>query len=260
MVFGCSLAYPDIAFCQQTSARASPMAKDGILLGRRTMLGKKLKKHFSRLFLLAGVVLLTFCGVAKLRSAVLSRIAIRQIQVASHEIPGDRGTPVPPTAATPDFVLWSQTRIKQYEESVKREIAPPLAVIRINKIDVEAPVLEGTDDLTLNSGVGHIAGTALFGENGNVGIAGHRDSFFRGLKNIKIGDHVEIEEPDRLETYIVDRLQIVTPKNVSLLRSDGTAALTLVTCYPFYYVGPAPQRFIVHAALMASTVRAKAGV
>ncbi len=138
------------------------------------------------------------------------------------------------------------------------QTASPLAVIRIPRIDVEAPALEGTDDLTLNRGVGRIAGTALFGRNGNVGVAGHRDGFFRGLKNVTIGDHIEVEESDRVETYIVDRLQILTPNDVTTLRSNGTATVTLVTCCP--YVGPAPQRFIVHAVLIASEVRTKAGV
>jgi sortase A len=108
-------------------------------------------------------------------------------------------------------------------------------------------VLEGTDDLTLNRGVGHIAGTALFGQNGNVGLAGHRDGFFRGLKDIKVGDRIDLEEPGRTETYIVDSLRIVNPKDLSVLRSSGKRVLTLVTCYPFYYFGNAPQRFIVHA-------------
>ena len=113
-------------------------------------------------------------------------------------------------------------------------------------------MLEGTDELTLNRGVGHIAGTALFGKIGNVGIAGHRDGFFRGLKNIKVGDRIEVEEPGKVETYIVDRLQIVDPSNVRVLRSSDRSALTLVTCYPFYYIGSAPQRFIAHAILADS--------
>lgn len=98
-------------------------------------------------------------------------------------------------------------------------------------------------------GVGHIPGTARFGEDGNVGIVGHRDGFFRGLKDIKIGDHIDMEEPQEVETYIVDRLEIVDPGNVSVLRRSRKSTLTLVTCYPFCYVGRAPQRFIVHAAL-----------
>ena len=113
-------------------------------------------------------------------------------------------------------------------------------------------MLEGTDDLTLNRGVGHIAGTALVGEDGNIGIAGHRDGFFRGLKNIRVGDRIDLEEPDRIKTYVVERLEIVDPENVSVLRSSSRPSLTLVTCYPFYFIGAAPRRFIVHAVLIGS--------
>ncbi|MFY9911398.1 MAG: class D sortase [Candidatus Sulfotelmatobacter sp.] len=141
---------------------------------------------------------------------------------------------------------------------MSRHVVPPLAVIRINRIHVEAPVLEGTDDISLNRGVGHIANTAFFGENGNVGIAGHRDGFFRGLKDVKVGDRIDLEETDGTETYIVGRLEVVSPDNVSALRSSSKPALTLVTCYPFYYIGKAPQRFVVHASLAASDSQTRA--
>ena len=91
------------------------------------------------------------------------------------------------------------------------------------------------------------------GEDGNIGIAGHRDGFFRELKDIKIGDHVEMEERGRTATYVVDRVTIVDPRNVSVLRAESEPALTLVTCYPFYYIGSAPKRFIVHAKLAPLT-------
>lgn len=158
---------------------------------------------------------------------------------------------VAPTAPPPNFLSWSEQRIRKYEKNLSEHAAPALAVIRIPRIGVEAPVLEGTDDIMLNRGVGHIATTAHFGETGNVGIAGHRDGFFRRLKDIKVGDRIEIEEPDRNENYVVDELQIVRPDNVDVLRSKGKPSLTLVTCYPFYYIGNAPQRFIVHATLAA---------
>jgi len=153
------------------------------------------------------------------------------------------------TMVSPDFVSWSEDRIRHYEESLTGQVAPAVAVMHIDRIHVEAPVLEGTDDISLNRGVGHIAGTARVGGNGNVGIAGHRDGFFRGLKDIKIGDRIELEQPDRTDTYVVDRLTVVDPKNVSVLRTSAKPTLTLVTCYPFYYIGKAPQRFIVHAVL-----------
>jgi len=215
----------------------------------------KLKKHLRRLLFFVGFGLLAFCGVAKLHEIALSRTAMQHFEDLRQSAVSNsakENPPVQPSAATPDFVLWSEQRVKHYEDSLSRHVAAPLAVIHIDGIHVEAPVLEGTDDITLNRGVGRIANTAHFGENGNVGIAGHRDGFFRGLKNIKVGDRIDLEEPDRIETYIVDRLEIVGTENVSVLRSSSKPALTLVTCYPFYFIGKAPQRFIVHAVPVGS--------
>jgi sortase A len=212
----------------------------------------RLKIHIQHLLLLVGLGLLAFYAAAKFHELILSRAATRRFEDLKQETVNERAQEKPvaqPVANPLNFVLWSKSRIRNYEESLSKRVAPALAIIRINRIGVEAPVLEGTDDLTLNRGVGHIAGTALFGENGNVGIAGHRDGFFRGLKDIRVGDHIEVEEADRLVIYVVDSLEIVTPKNIRVLRSTDKRALTLVTCYPFYYIGKAPQRFIVHATL-----------
>ena len=210
----------------------------------------KLRAHFQRLLLLVGFALLAFYTAAKLHELILSRAGMRHFedQNSTRLDQGAEQKRVVYTPATPpDFVLWSEQRIHQYAESLSEHVASPLAIIRIDRVHVEAPVLEGTDDLTRNRGVGHIAGKALFGENGNIGIAGHRDGFFRGLKNIRVGDRIDLEEPGRKETYVVERLEIVDPENVSVLRSSNKPALTLVTCYPFYFIGAAPRRFIVHA-------------
>jgi sortase A len=210
----------------------------------------KLRTHLQRLLLVVGFALLAFYAAAKLHELILSRAGMRHFEDQNSTRLNQRAeekrvvhTPTTP----PDFVLWSEQRIHQYAESLSKHVSSPLAVIRIDRVHVEAPVLEGTDDLTLNRGVGHIAGTALFGENGNVGLAGHRDGFFRGLKNIRVGDRIDLEEPGRIETYVVERLEIVAPEDVNVLRSSSKPALTLVTCYPFYFVGTAPRRLIVHA-------------
>ena len=210
----------------------------------------KLRTHFQRLLLLVGFALLAFYAAARIHELILSRAGMRHFENQNSTKLNQRAqekralhTPTAPS----DLVSWSEQRIHQYAESLSKHVAPPLAIIRINRVHVEAPVLEGTDDLTLNRGVGHVAGTALFGENGNVAIAGHRDGFFRGLKDIKVGDRIDLEEPDRIETYVVERLEIVDPENVSVLRSSNKPGLTLVTCYPFYFIGAAPRRFIVHA-------------
>jgi sortase A len=153
----------------------------------------------------------------------------------------------PLEAARPDQSLWSVKRIQAWQDTLRQDAPPPLAVLRVPKIDLEVPVLEGTDDWTLNRAVGHIAGTSAPGTDGNSGIAGHRDGFFRGLKDIAVGDAVELETVLGVERYRIARTWIVYPKDVWVLDRTPSRAVTLVTCYPFYFIGSAPQRFIVRA-------------
>src|SRR6516164_3530927 len=153
-----------------------------------------------------------------------------------------------------DFSLWSRQRIAAYEESLLRHFDPPIALIRIRRLGLVAPVLEGTDDLTLDRGVGHIASTALPGENGNIALAGHRDGFFRILKDISPGDEVEVLTAGKKDTYSVDQIVVVLPNDVAVLDSSSRRSLTLVTCYPFYFIGSAPKRYIVKALLVRSEV------
>lgn len=152
-------------------------------------------------------------------------------------------------ATSVDYSLWSEKRIKDYEASLAEHFDPPLGVLRIQKIHLEVPLFEGTDDPVLNRGVGRIIGTAQVGQTGNMGIAGHRDGFFRGLKDVVLGDVLELDTTSGTQTYIIDSIKLVTPDDVSVLRNEPASALTLVTCYPFYFVGSAPQRYIVHASL-----------
>jgi sortase A len=109
-------------------------------------------------------------------------------------------------------------------------------------------ILEGDTDDNLALGAAHLSGTAPLGSNGNSAIAGHRDLAFRSLRNIHPGDEIVIKSSTDL-TYRVTRTRIVSPSDTSVLGSDGRARLTLITCYPFYFVGPAPRRFIVEAEL-----------
>ena len=154
--------------------------------------------------------------------------------------------------ASPDTTLWSPERIRGWQESLSQPSDEPLGVLRIPKINLEVAVLDGTDDWTLNRAVGRIAGTALPGSVGNVGIAGHRDGFFRGLKDIGRGDQVLLETRSGREVYLVEDIRIVKPDDVSVLDDTAGATLTLVTCYPFYFVGSAPDRYIVRAAPAAT--------
>jgi len=152
-----------------------------------------------------------------------------------------------PNEGPADTRLWSPERIRAYEESRKQEAPAPLAVMRVPKIGLEVAVLDGTDDVTLNRAVGHIEDTARPGEPGNVGIAGHRDGFFRGLKDIARGDSIELETAASTAIYLVQDIRIVRPEDVDVLDPTSEPTLTLVTCYPFYFVGSAPQRYIVRA-------------
>jgi len=147
----------------------------------------------------------------------------------------------------PDQSLWSPERVKAWEEARKRTSPDPLGVLHIPRLKVVAPVLPGTDDWTLNRGVGHIDDTALPGSTGNIGIAAHRDSYFRALKDIVNGDVITIETVRGADTYRVERIWIVDPEDVSVIDPTEAPSVTLVTCYPFYFIGPAPRRFIVRA-------------
>ena len=159
-----------------------------------------------------------------------------------------RATPEP-HRATPDWSLWSPIRVSAWLKVSSEPSPAPLAVLRIPKIGLEVPVLSGTDDSTLDRALGHIEDTAPPGTDGNSGIAGHRDGFFRGLKDIVAGDTIELDTLDGKEMYRVEQTWVVDPEDVSVLdpTPTSTRVLTLVTCYPFYFVGSAPSRFIVRA-------------
>ena len=129
--------------------------------------------------------------------------------------------------------------------------APGSAIgrIEIPRLRVSAVIRAGSDARTLRLAVGYIPGTALPGEKGNVGLAGHRDTFFRRLRDINPDDEIRVTTPNGVFHYYVQRTNIVEPKDVWVLNATSYPALTLITCYPFTYVGSAPQRFIVRAAL-----------
>ncbi|MFL6280619.1 MAG: class D sortase [Vicinamibacterales bacterium] len=121
--------------------------------------------------------------------------------------------------------------------------------VEIPRVGVSAIVREGDDAATLRHAVGHIPDTALPGEPGNAGLAGHRDTFFRALKSVRQGDRITITIPGGVLEYVVRHTTVVDPDDVSVLSPTGHQTLTLVTCYPFYYIGSAPRRFIVQAEL-----------
>ncbi|MFN0149340.1 MAG: class D sortase [bacterium] len=134
------------------------------------------------------------------------------------------------------------------------ERGEPVGRIEIPRIDLSAMVLEGDDARTLRRGVGHLARTPLPGEGGNTCLAGHRDTFFRALKDVRVGDVIRFATLHDAYAYRVDSLLIVDPGDVWVLGPSSEPTLTLVSCYPFYFVGRAPKRFVVRASAYTSAV------
>ena len=147
-------------------------------------------------------------------------------------------------ASPPDQSDWSAERIAAYEQAAADRA---LAVLRVPGAGLEVPVFGDASERNLNRGAGYIPGTALPGSDGNAGIAAHRDGYFRKLQDVALGDVVTLEHPGGIRRYEITELAVVEPTDVSPLDPTDHAALTLVTCYPFYFVGSAPQRYIVRA-------------
>ena len=193
---------------------------------------------------------LTSCGRAADTTPATDHTA------AGTAAPAPAPAPTPPPAPPPreltwsgnvDMKLWSGIRVRTYKAALQRETPPTLAILRVPRIKLEVPVYDGTTDAVLDLAAGRIEGTALPGTTGNVGIAAHRDGFFRLLKDIKEGDELVLDTPVATEQYRVEWIKITVPTDVSVIDATPGAAVTLVGCYPFYHQGPAPQRFIVRA-------------
>jgi sortase A len=213
------------------------------------------------IFIGLGVVMVGVFLVARIDREVGSKSEIEKFEQARREAAAATPTAVEMPSATPeplsdqlpvDTGLWAQGRIEKYEESLEHDFDVPMAILRIPKINLEVAVLEGTDELSLNRAVGRIEGTATLDTMGNLGIAGHRDGFFRGLKDVVVGDLMELETLSGNRTFEIDDISIVAPSDVHVLAPTETPTITLVTCYPFYYVGKAPKRYIVRARIQGS--------
>ena len=204
------------------------------------------------LFIL-GLLLMSISLAAYIHRVTMSRAAVTQF----HELEKEHNPDTPTRSLadrqfTFDFSSWSGQRVAEYKQSLAQKSDSPLGILHIAKVHLEVPVLDGVDDLSLNRGVGYIPGTARPGERGNVGIAGHRDGFFRVLKDVGSGDMIELETLDRIDIYKVSQVVIVDKNDPSVLKPTAGPTLTLVTCYPFYFIGSAPKRYIVQALLVTS--------
>jgi LPXTG-site transpeptidase (sortase) family protein len=156
---------------------------------------------------------------------------------------------------SPDQSLWSESRIASWHESITNGPRPVLAVLDVPGIGLEVPVFHGEMD----RGPVWIEGTARPGQDGNVGISGHRDGYFRALKDARVGDALTLRTPGSTERYVIDDIIIVDPIDVEVLDPTSERTITLVTCYPFYYLGSAPQRYIVRARLEETATVASTG-
>jgi|HubBroStandDraft_2_1064218.scaffolds.fasta_scaffold112914_2 sortase A len=248
----------------QTSENSEFKCASGVNLspngGRAVWIG------IERLLLASGLMLLAIYGAARFDRMVRSRAALEKFATLGSAATSPSQGSAEDTDSSPeadslqdldssqaDFSLWSSPRVQTYKRAIVRQSNAPVAVLRIAKIRLEVPVFEGTDELALNRGAGRIRGTARPGESGNIGIAGHRDGFFRALKDVAVGDAIELKTPNGTDTYVIDQIQIVAPENVEVLRPRSEPSLTLITCYPFHFVGSAPQRYIVTASLLRET-------
>jgi len=175
-----------------------------------------------RLLVAIGIVLSGWYALAQLQIAYDQAMASRELEAITIPLPAAR---VPVRLATGAVV----------------------GRVEIPRVGVSAVVREGDDTGTLRRAVGHIPGTALPGDSGNAALAGHRDTFFRGLRNIRNGDEIVVTLPAGGAHYVVRSTRIVDPSDVSVLAPTSGSTLTLVTCYPFNYLGAAPRRFIVRA-------------
>ena len=157
------------------------------------------------------------------------------------------------------FITADAWMFQHREQTQIKSVAAPNALpaigpdglvgrIEILRLGLSVAVIEGTGERALERAAGHVEGTALPGQPGNVGIAGHRDTFFRPLRNIHRNDVITVTTSRGQFRYRVVSTKVVSPDDVAVLNSDGNEILTLVTCYPFYFVGPAPSRFVVRAA------------
>jgi sortase A len=214
------------------------------------MASKNLKRKHGRLevrFYLAGIALLMMCFQVEADTAQQSR-SLFPVWIQDPYTSDSVLTYV----SEPDTSLWNGQRITDYEDSLKVDAAPPLGIFMIERLNIQVPIYNGTDEFNLNRGVGRIKGMAKMDEDGNLGISGHRDGFFRVMKDIQVGDDIDIQTTRGVESYAVTSITIIPKSDVSILEPTTEKSLTIVTCYPFYFVGHAPKRYIVKATPKSS--------
>jgi sortase A len=202
------------------------------------------RQQLGRFLQLLGLCLIGLYALLRLNGYIANYAGLKAFSVLTNTAAAD---------PMPDFTLWDSKRVEAYKQTLLKNINPPLGVLEIDKLDLQVSIFEGTSDFVLDRGVGHIEWTERIAGKGNIGIAGHRDGFFRGLKDLVRGDDVRLIALDATYIYKIDQILIVDPEEISVLDSGPTPTLTLVTCYPFYFVGHAPKRYIIKASLIRTT-------
>jgi sortase A len=181
-------------------------------------------------FLVVGILILGYCGYVLLDAKVYQAYQTRHFEQQIKDFKSD---------------ITGKDRVQKV--SFQSSAGEALGEIELTRVGVTAMILEGTDDRTLRRAVGHIPGTPKPGQSGNVGIAGHRDTFFRALRNVHEDDEITLMTLEGSYRYRVDGITVVGPEDTQVLDNSGGDLLTLVTCFPFNFVGSAPRRFIVRA-------------
>jgi len=204
-------------------------------------------RWIERLFWGTGITLLLVYGAIRVDGEVGRRQGLIAFQNAHASTEVD--TSVYENVSEPDTSLWNAKRIKDYQASLAANTPPPRGVLRIPDLKLEVPIYPGTTELVLNRGVGLIDGTARLNKGGNTGLSSHRDGYFRVLKDIEKGDAIVVDSPRGEMTYRVRETFVLDKMDDSVLDPTPEPTVTLVTCYPFYFVGHAPKRFIVRAVL-----------
>jgi sortase A len=197
------------------------------------------------------LVLLIVWGASQFHSVIGPRLAIAQFDTESRpslkfDFPKPIHLGLYPQA---NPCSRSTKRVSVHLDNLTKTTGAPLAILRIPKIGLKVPVFDGTDDLTLNRGVGRVIGTAQIGGSGNLAIAGHREGFFRALEDVARGDLIELVQSQHTDIYVVRQIRIVALKDISVLSPTTEQTLTLVTGFPFDYIGRAPGRYVVIAHL-----------
>lgn len=203
-----------------------------------------LLRWFRYFLLLGGIAALSYCAVVVLDSWGFQAYQTWKFQRA---LKAAARPPAEQPASSAPVNQSNATRVRAVSPGAHDLAGSPLGRIEISSIGLAAMIMEGVDGRTLRHAVGHIPGTPLPGESGNVSLAGHRDTFFRALRNIQKDDEITLTTLHGSYRYRVDWTRVVAPADTRVLAPTPGPSLTLVACYPFYFVGPAPQRFIVRA-------------